>query len=281
MTNYIQPPTIMLMGGAGSGKTYSISTLLELGLEVFVIVTEPVGVDSLVDACLAKRLPLDRLHWHQVTPSRASFDSLLEVAKKISITTYEQITKMPPSGNRRDAKWLELISTMANFRCDRDGKEYGPVDLLTGDRAVVVDSLSGLNVMAMDLTIGDKPTAHQGEWGIAMQTLEKFLNACTSNLKVPFVLTAHLEKETNEITGVQQIMASALGRKLAPRLPRFFSEVVMAYKEGENFHWSTTALNVDLKNRALPLSNKIKPHFGPIIQAYQKRLEATRASPST
>lgn len=274
---FIQPPAVLLMGGPGSGKTYSISTLLELGLEVFVISTEPVGLDSLLDACQTKKLPLDRLHWKQIAPARPSFDSLLETAKKVSVMDYDAVSKLRPSGNRSNAQWITLLTTLSKFVCDRDGKDYGPVDHFTPDRALVVDSLSGLNAMAMDLTIGDKPTAHQGEWGIAMQMLEKLVNSLSSNLKCAFVLTAHLEKETNEVTGATQVMASALGRKLAPKLPRFFSEVVMSYREGGSFFWSTTTTNVDLKNRALPLSNKLDPNFKPIIEAYKRRLEQAKA----
>jgi hypothetical protein len=111
-----------------------------------------------------------------------------------------------------------------------------------------------------------------------MGLLEKLLLSLTSQVNCAFVLTAHVEKEVNEISGATQVMASALGRKLAPKLPRFFSEVVMAHRQGEQFLWSNTSQNVDLKKRSLPLGDKLQPSFVPVIEAYRARLKATQAA---
>jgi hypothetical protein len=267
------------MGGTGSGKTYSLSTFIEAGLDLFVLITEPTGLDSLLDAVERKKLPIDKLHWHQVTPARAGFTNLADMAAKVGLMDYESLSKLRPTAGRNTAKFHDVLSTLANFKCERTGKEFGPVDAFDATKALAVDSLSGLNSMAMDLVIGDKVSAHQGEWGVAMNMLDKLLLALTSGLKCPFALTAHLEREVNEVTGGQQIMASTLGRKLAPKVPRFFSEVVMAYREGISFHWSTTAINTDLKCRSLPLSAKLEPSFVPVIEAYKKRIATAGGTP--
>lgn len=268
----IQPPSVLLMGGIGSGKTYAISTLLEAGLKVFVIITEPTGLDTLLDVVHSKRLDVSNLHWRAITPARASFKGLIDIANKVSVMDFEALSKLRPSGNRRDAQWISVLHQLDKFKSDKDDKDYGDITSFGPDCAVVLDSLSGLNLMAMDLVIGDKPNAHQGEWGTAMGMLEKLLLTLCSSLKCTFVLTSHLEREVNEITGGSTIGASALGRKLGPKIPRFFSETVMAYRDGDKFYWSTTAVGVDLKNRALPLSNKLEPTFRPVVEAYRRRL---------
>jgi hypothetical protein len=107
-----------------------------------------------------------------------------------------------------------------------------------------------------------------------MSALEKLLNSLSSGLRCTFVLTAHLERETDELTGGTKLMASALGRKLAPKLPRYFSEVVHAYRDGERFYWSTASTNVTTKRRILPLNDKILPTFAPIVDGYRSRLSA-------
>ena len=272
----VQPPSVLLIGGIGSGKTYSISTLLESGLDVFVIVTEPVGLDSLLDVVMKKGLDINKLHFKSVTPARPGFDSLLRSATKVSGMSYDDLSKLRPENNRQNAQWLDLLRTLSDFTCDRTGESFGPVDKFDASRALVIDSCSGLNLMAMDITIGDKPTAHQGEWGVAMQLLEKLLTSLCSGLSCPFVLTAHSEKEPDPITGAQAIMASTLGRKLAPKVPRFFSEVVMAYRENNQFYWSNMTPGADLKSRSLPLSNKLSPDFKPVLEAYAKRLELAK-----
>lgn len=269
----VQPPSTLLLGGPGTGKTHSISTLIESGLEVFVIATEPTGLDSLLNAMMKKKLPVDKLHWRQIQPNRVGFTSMMEMANKVAGMDFESLAKLKPSGNRKDAQWFELLRSLSKFVCERDGKDYGPVDSFGPDRALVVDSLSGLNIMAMDLVIGDKTSAHQGEWGIAMGLLEKLINQLCSNLKCTFVLTAHAERESDEITGAVKVMAGALGRKLAPKLPRFFSEVVMAIRQDKEFFWSTIATGADLKARSLPLDGKIQPHFKPLVEAYHARLK--------
>ena len=271
---YIQPPAILLAGESGGGKTFSLSTLIEAGLEVFVISTEPTGIESLIDAVSTKKLPINKLHWKQITPARQGFSDLEKMAEKIGSMTYESLSKLMPQGDRKKSKFIELLSTLNNFVDDKDGKVYGSVDSFDYNCAVVVDSLSGLNLMAMDLAVGDKPTAHQGEWGVAMAALEKLLNSLSSGLRCMFILTAHLEREADELTGGTKLMASALGRKLAPKLPRYFSEVVHAYRTEDKFYWSTSSIHVITKRRVLPLSDKIPPTFQPIVEAYRSRLKS-------
>ena len=273
----VQPPAIMLLGSPGSGKTYSLSTLLEAGLEVFTIVTEPHGLEVLLDAISEKKLPLDRFHWRCISPTRPDFTSLVRMGQLVSISDQGSLASMRPGGERSTSPWIEAIKALDSFKCEHCGKEFGSVTKLGPESALVIDSLSGLNTMAMDVTIGDKVTANPGEWGIAMRQLDKLILACTSNLKCLFVLTGHIEKEADEITGASKIMASSLGKKLAPTLPRYFSEVVLAEarvtEAGKNFTWSTATLNFDLKNRSLPTSSKLSPTFQPIVDAFRNRLK--------
>ena len=272
MTLTVSAPSVLDIGESGSGKTWAICTLAKAGLEVFVIITEPTGLESLLDAWEREKLPIEKLHWRQITPARTGFEGLLAQAKIVSIADQKFLSDQKPTGNRGGSKWIDLLSTCDKFICERDGKDYGSITNFDPSRAVVFDSMSGLNLMAMDIVIGDKSTANPGEWGIAMKLLEKLLLSLTSGLKCTLVITAHMEKELNENAGAQQIMVSTLGKKLAPTIPRFFSEVVMSYREGSNFFWSTSAANVALKSRSLPVAPKLAADYGPIIKRYRERL---------
>lgn len=277
----IEAPSILNIGGIGTGKSHALSTLAEAGLEVFVIITEPTGLETLLDVWQEKKLPIDKLHWKTIVPSRAGFDGLLQLAKTVSIADQKFLSDQKPSGDRKNAQFIHLLGTCNDFICERDGKSYGPISAFSPDRALAVDSLSGINLMAMDLVIGDKATANPGEWGIAMKMIEKLLLNLTSNLKCTLAITAHMERETEEVTGANQIMVSTLGKKLAPTIPRFFSEVVMSFREGEKFYWSTSALNVNLKNRALPVSAKLDASYVPIVKRYRERLAFAASALST
>jgi hypothetical protein len=193
------------------------------------------------------------------------------MATKITEMGFDSLSKLGPT-ERSNAQFLTLISTLSNFTDDRTGQTYGPVNKFPPNVALALDSLSGVNIMAMDLTIGDKVTAHVGEWGIAMNMIDKLLLSLTSNLSCLFVLTAHIEPERDEITGGTKLMSATLGRKLAPKIPRFFSEVILTHTEGDTYYWSTSHPQIDLKHRALPRYNKLLPTFKPIIDNYQQRL---------
>jgi hypothetical protein len=287
MTIRLQPPATLLMGASGAGKTSALTTYLEAGIETFVLCTEPGGPESLIDWCETKKYDMDKLHWATCLPASQGWKGLGDMVDKISNMDFEQLAKIK-SGIGKDeckAPAEKLLETIADFTCERTGKSYGDVTTWGPDRHFGLDSLSGVSLIGWNLTVGHKPTAHQGEWSIAMNFIADLLLKITSDRNCFFTLTAHIEKEPNEITGVNQIMVSTLGRKLAPKLPRFFSEVVYAQRTNVDpkFRWSTIDASADLKNRALPVSDKLQPSFVPLVQAYQKRMKAMggAAAPST
>lgn len=277
MPDQISTPAVLLLGPSGTGKTYSLPTLVEAGLETFVLITEPRGVETLVDSMTLRKLPMDKLHWHYTPPASPGWSAMMDMSRKISNMGYEDLSKLKSGiGKDNTQQFIQFLNAIQNFPCDRTGDKFGDVTEWGADRAFVVDSLSGLSIMAMDLTIGYKPAAHQGEWGVAMNMLEKIILKLTSDMKATFVLTAHIEREVDDISGGTKIGVSTLGRKLAPKLPRFFSEAVLTVKEGNKFSWSTSAVQTDLKNRSLPLGADLSPSFIPIVEAYHRRLKAVK-----
>jgi hypothetical protein len=258
---------VMLLGGTGSGKTHSIRTLVEAGLEVFIIFTEP-GMEVLSD------LPSDKLHWKYIPPSTADWSDLADSANKINKMSFKSLAEMGDINKSKYTEFLTLLTTLANFTCDRTGQSYGAVDSWDQSRVLVVDSLSGLNIMAMNLVTGSKPVKSMADWGVAIDNLERLLTKLCTDTRCHFVLTTHLEREVDETTGGSSLMASTLGRKLAPRLPRFFSDVIHVKREGTKFVWSTASTGVDLKARNLPLADNLNPSFLPIIEAWKTKAQA-------
>lgn len=281
----LQPPSVLLMGAPGAGKTDSLATLIEAGLEVFVIMTEPGGVESLLDSCTRRKLPIDKLHWTSVLPATGNWSALESMVTEISNKGYEDLQKIKSGVGKSEtrAPAMKLLKALANFEDERTSTAFGDMSKWGNDRVLVLDSLSGLSLIAMACTIGFKPSAHQGEWGVAMNFVEQILLKLSSDRNCFFVLTAHVEKEGDEITGTSKIMASTLGRKLSPKIPRFFSEVVYAKRTIANnipsFLWSTVDPMADLKNRSLPMSSTLPPTFLPIVNAYRARAKLAAGSP--
>ena len=274
----LQPPACLIMGPSGSGKTSALTTFIPAGKELFVLSTEPGGPESLVDWCQQKGYDINKLHWASVLPTTQGWSGLTDMVGKISGLDFEALAKIKQGIGKEHTKAaaLKLLSTIQNFKCERDGKEYGDVTTWGPERVFALDSLSGLSVIAWALTVGHKPTAHQGEWSIAMNFVSDLLMKITSDRNCFFVLTAHVEKEQNEITGVSQVMVSTLGRKLAPKIPRFFSEVVYSQRTTTEpkFRWATIDPAADLKNRGLPVSDKLPQDFKAVVSSYEARLKS-------
>lgn len=115
-----------------------------------------------------------------------------------------------------------------------------------------------------------------------MSTVENLLLKLSSDCNCFFFLTAHVEKEPDEITGMARVTVSTLGRKLAPKIPRFFSEFVRARKTADGkFLWATQDGEADLKNRALTSSASLQPDFSPIVEAYRRRVAAIASQPNS
>lgn len=266
------------MGAPGSGKTDALTTIIEAGLELFVLGTEPRYIESLLDALKRRNLSVEKLHWATVEPVRIKFDAMIRNAKLVNSMSFETLSQIKSGMEKSEhAQFIKVLENLNNFKCDRTGQTYGPVDSWGADRCIAIDSLSGLNIMAKDLVVGGKPTAAQGEWGVSMDLEERLINKLSADTRCMFVLTAHVEREPDELTGGSNVVVGALGRKLAPRIPRFFSEVVLARREADKYYWSTATPTYELKKRVLPLSDKIEPSFKPVIDAWRARLLTARS----
>lgn len=273
------------MGSPGSGKTDSLATWVEAGLDLFVIVTEPDGIASLIDSMSRRKLDMERVHWATCLPTTMGWEALGEMVRTIGSMGFDQIQNIKSGVGKQHTREpaQKLLKQLENFTCERTGAKFGPVDKWDNSRVLAIDSLSGLSLISWMLTLGYKPAAHQGEWGVAMNFIEQLLHKLTGDRRYFFTLNAHLERETNDLTGAAQTMVSTLGRKLAPKIPRFFSEVILAQRSVKDnkasFTWATFDPKADLKNRSLPLTTDITQSYVPVVRAYSRRLELTVAKP--
>lgn len=278
MTLRLQPPSVLLSGPSGSGKTSALVTQTLHGIRTFVLVTEPDGVASLLDAADRLKAPIDLLHWAVCTPGAAGWMELADMISKISSMDQKQLADqrdMGKSAFRPPA--MHFLNMLKNFHCERTDQDWGDFTTWDDSCSLNIDSLTGWCMIAFGCTVGFKPTANPGEWGIAQNFVQSMLVKINSDRDCFFNLTAHVEKEMDELTGVRKLMVSAIGAKLAPKIPPFFSEVVLARRtliQGNraDFRWSTVDGSMDLKNRALPIGSDLPADFGPIVAAYRRRV---------
>lgn len=265
----------LLLGPTGVGKTHSIRSLVECGLTPFVISTEP-GVSSVLGDISA-----DKLHWKYIPPAVAGWDIMLSNASKIHTMSYKALSGLEQIDRKNYGQFLEVVSACANFTCDRTGESFGSVDSWGTDRVLVLDSLSGLSKMAMNLVVGAKPTKNQGEWGVAMDNLERLIDRWTCGIPCHFIMTGHLEREKDEITGAIKNYPSTLGTKLPPKIPLLFDDCIMARRQGKEFHWTVNDPNTDLKSRHLPMEDKLNPTWVQVFEAWKKMGGVISPSPTS
>lgn len=263
----IQGMNVLLMGPQGSGKTTSITTLLQVpNLRIFCEFTEP-----RFDILGQEFLNNPRVHWHYTPPVAAGWATLIQNAKQVNTMTNEALQKMT---SVEGAKYVQFISLLQNCNdfVDQHGQHHGDVMQLGTDCVYVIDGLSGINRMARGLKVGAKVALTQPDWGACQQVILSFVEALTTNTKCHFVLIAHVERELDETMGGSKIMVRTLGRKLAPALPDNFSDIILTAKVGDKFFWDTANPQADLKTGFSTLGSALPPSFVPLFHAWNERV---------
>lgn len=271
-------PGILLQGPTGTGKTWGAASLVEAGVDTRFLMLEPFA-DVLMSFEQARGLtPCNKtpvgepaLHYKTIVASASNWDTFIQNATTIQQMNYEGLSKLKGGMNKTDyGQFIEVLKSLANYTCDRCGKNFGAIDDWGPDTGLVIDGLSSLSVMAMDLVVGAKPTKAQGEWGVAMDNLERLIQKLSFDTRCWFILLAHIEREVDEVNGGVKLMTSTIGRKLSPKIPRFFHEVILTRQLGTDYQWSTADPQVDLKHKFLPLSDKLPPSMKPLVEAWLK-----------
>src|SRR5690606_35138898 len=210
--------------------------------------------------------------WKYIHPGTSGWSALIDSATKINSMTYKALSNLEDINKRQYGQFIQVLNTLVNFKCDRTGEEFGCVDNWSTDRALILDSMSGISSMAMKLVVGTKPVRSQGDWGVAMNNLEELIEKLCTGVVCHFILTAHMEREKDEVSGSVALMPSTLGQKLSPKIPRNFDNVIECYQHAPgNFRWRTVSAQAKLKSRHLPLESGLEPSFYPIIENWKQK----------
>lgn len=261
---------ILLEGPTGTGKTHSLGTLVDTGLEVFYL-----GIDSGRESLMGyykdrgKPIPAN-LHWHDMETADWSFQSMIAAATNTTNMTYASLANVIDPYKSQYNQFIQLLTKLTDFPDDSTGRKFGPVDSWGLDKVFVIDALVGVNTCVMSAVVGTKPVVSPGEWGVGMQHVEKFIKKLVS-MRCHFVLISHVEREIDEVEGGTKITVGTLGKKLAPKLPPMFGDVILAQRAGAKWHWSTANTQADLKTRNLPVAEGIPPDFSQIIKKWESR----------
>lgn len=269
-------PKICLMGLGGTGKTYALGTLCDWAernkFEVAILFTEN-SQETLLGYYRDKgQEPPACIYWHQQGTKPISLAALVQQADNVGKLSYEALAKST-DGNRggENNSFWKILKSCSNFKDDRTGKELGPVDAFPVSRIFVMDSLTETSNAAMKMQIGSRPMASPGDYGVAQNNLMNFLRLLTQGCTCPFVMTAHVDREVDQVTQQAKIMIKAIGKALATEIPTLFSDVIYTVREGNKFTWDTAAFGVDTKTRSLGYKAGLAPDFASIMDVWKKR----------
>ena len=273
-------PKVILQGDSGSGKTFSLGTLVDWAAQqtpprpVYILFIEP-GLETLLGYWRDRGLPVpENLHWHVIATPSIPLESLLSSAKLVGQLSYESLTKLTDPQRANNNPYYRILECMTNFPDDRTGKKFGNIGGWTSQDIFCIDSLTELSNACMKMVIGTKPTASQPDYGVAQNNLINLLRFFTQGFAPTFVMTAHVQKQTNEITGAISLMVKSIGKALADDIPPLFSEVLYSVREANQWYWDTAAIGVTTKTRYLPIAGKQKPDFALIMNKWAARSSA-------
>jgi len=255
---------VLLIGDSGAGKTYSIRTLIEAGLFPICIFTEN-SFDVLGD------LPPEKIAWRYIPPYSEDFSSLLEMSQRIGTMSFESLTKAQDTKRFNDSPWMKILHALMSFEDDRTGRKFGNVATWGTDTVLVIDSLSGLTAASRQNVAGNRPALAPADYGLVQRQIEALVNQICTAFSCHFVLIAHAERELDPVFGGSKVMASTLGKALAPVLPRYFTDNILAKRVGKQFLWDTADSQSVLKARNVPIASDLPPSFVQILNAWKSR----------
>lgn len=281
MTIELKPPfalpgvNVLLMGPSGTGKTHSIGTLVDLGVEVFYLALES-GMESLLGYWTDRGLEVPKnLHWHKVAAPTASFTDMIANAKNINMLNLDSLAKATDPNKSKHNQFVKLLEALNDFPDDRTGEKFGPVNTWDQTRVLVVDGATGIANAAMSLVIGGKAVKNQSDWGIAQDQVIKLVQMICDNCPCHFVLIAHVERETDAVLGGVKLMVSTLGKAIAPKFPALFSDVILTERSADKWTWNTASAMADVKTRNLPIKSDNAPNFKLIFDKWVSRNAAS------
>jgi len=261
---------IILEGPTGVGKTHSLGTAVEAGLDVHYFAFES-GTESLVGYFTDRGKPVPpNLFITTVKGATASWTEMAENTRLVNALSYEALKK---SSDPMRSKYNQLEQFLRSFNdvTDDTGRKHGPVDKWGTNKVLAIDGLTGLGNACMKTVIGGKVDRDQKDWGLAQNLLENFLRRVCDDCRCHFILLAHVERETDMVLGGSKITVSTLGKALPSKIPPMFSDVILAKRIGKDFYWDTQDAQADLKARNLPYAEKIPPDFRQIFEKWKSR----------
>jgi hypothetical protein len=261
----------LLMGQIGTGKTKSLETLLHSLRRLYAdkAFLGAISMEPGIEDVLGHISCAEGLHWHYIRPLPLTWDESMSFIRRMNTMSVKALADANDPSRMRYTGFFDVFETCKAFSCDRCGEDLGCVDNWGDDSALAMDGLSGLSRLCMQCLVGAKPFVSLPEYKAGQEAVEALMNMCLP-LRCSFIMLAHTDREIIHETGQVITTVHTIGQKLAPKLTKMFSEVIITKRsEGPrpSFTWSNNEPGTETKSRRLPWSDKLEPDFGQLFTA--------------
>jgi hypothetical protein len=237
---------MMMVGHSGAGKTGALTSLVGKGYRVRILDLDQ-GLDAL------------RYHVKKEFPSKLDQIDFMSFRDDYVVTNQGSQVKGLPKA------FVLACKAMDKWEDGTDPGEWGPQTVF------VLDSLTNLGRAALDWAKGMNPGARDPrQWySVAQNAVENVIAALTSetfstNVIVMTHIDIHTTTDDKGNVTAEQGYASAIGKALGPKIPRYFNTMVSMESIG-------TGKGVKKRMRTLPtaiLGNLKNPAPGDIEAEY-------------
>ncbi len=205
---------LMFIGDSGAGKTGALTSLVCAGYELRII-----DLDAGLRALKNHIIEIDR-----------------NLLTKIEYQTYRDKIKMGSTGPKVKGSPVAYVNTLTALEKwpddDSDPAEWGK------NKILVIDSLTNLGRAAFQWARAANPTSAQGkqqdgrQWYFMAQNLLEDLiaNVTSDAFKTNVIIISHVELTDRQ--GIIKGYASAIGKALGPKIPRFFDTLLVSETKG-------------------------------------------------
>ena len=118
---------VLILGPTGVGKTHSIGTLVDAGVEVVYMALEA-GTESLLGYWADRGLEIpSKLHIVTVKQAAATWENMADSIKNVNTLTYEMLKKTTDGARTKYNQLEAFLRNFSNVKTDA-GVVLGPID---------------------------------------------------------------------------------------------------------------------------------------------------------
>ena len=258
----------LIVGGAGSGKTECITTLLlQPNHRVAFIGLDKNGMRGLIGGMktynIDTSIDFNRLCFWDLTKDLEAnnnrLESMILYHSEVATRPWKQIIDEEDTLKGRQQGFLSLLSTLENFKDSYTNNSFGNDNEWNINTTLVLDSLTSLVTIIRLHLLGNKAVMSSPSRGAIQQYLINFLSYLL-DLNCNVVVLAHpKEKFLNKDKSDEysEWLVKTTGIALDRVIPSMFSDPIFM----ENFKWHGAHEQFKATPRNIPQENNLIPNF--------------------